>query len=198
MVDADIGRMLDALDASGEADNTIVVFTSDHGDGRARHMHVQKWYPYEEGVKVPLVLSCPSLMAQGHRDTDHLVSGLDVMSTLCDYAGIKAPPNARGASLRPLLEKKDTPWREFVSTEHHVIGRMLRTAQYKYVRYDGDPVEQLFDMKADPWEMTNLYQEPRYASVIKDHRKLLDGWLASLTPVEPTPSADRRRRGRRR
>ncbi len=197
MVDADIGRILDALDATGEADNTVVVLTSDHGEGRGRHMHVSKWYPYEEAVKVPLVFAWPGRIAEGLRDTAHLVSGLDVMSTFCDYAGIRTPPNARGMSLRPLLERKAAAWREFVASEEQIIGRMLRTERYKYVRYENDPVEQLFDMKADPWEMTNLYHDAKYASVMKDHRKMLDTWLASLAPVEPTPSVEGWRRRRR-
>ncbi|MEW6360419.1 MAG: sulfatase-like hydrolase/transferase [Planctomycetota bacterium] len=186
MVDGDIGRILNALEDSGQADNTVVILTSDHGDGRGRHQHVSKWYPYDEAVKVPMIVSCPGRMAEGLRDAEHLVSGLDVMNTMCDYAGIQPPPDSPGRSLRPLLEKKPTEWREFVVSEHHVIGRMLRTPQYKYVRYEGDPVEQLFDMKADPWETKNLYDQAKYASVVKDHRKLLDDWEARLKKVEPT------------
>ncbi|MHB8901749.1 MAG: sulfatase family protein [Thermoguttaceae bacterium] len=187
MVDADLGRILDALEDSGQDDNTVVVLTSDHGDGRGRHGHVQKWYPYEESVKVPMVVSCPGRITQGAVDSEHLVSGLDVMCTLSDYAGLDPPPDSKGRSLRPLLEQKSVAWRDFVSSEHHIDGRMLRTAQYKYVRYAGDPVEQLFDMKADPWEMQNLYDDPRLADVVRDHRKMLDDWEASLKPVEPMP-----------
>ncbi|MBC8877285.1 MAG: sulfatase-like hydrolase/transferase [Planctomycetes bacterium] len=196
MLDADVGRVLDAVEASGEADNTVILFTSDHGDGRGRHMHVSKWYPYEEAVKVPMVVACPGQVAEDHRDTSHLVSGLDVMSTMCDYAGVKSPEDVRGSSLRPLLEQKNVTWRECVSSEHHVDGRMLRTEQYKFVHYEGDPVEQLFDMKADPWEMNNLYQDPKYATVLEDHRKLLAEFQSQLTPVEPTPSAVPPRRKR--
>jgi len=196
MVDADIGRVLDALEAAGEAENTLVVLTADHGEGRGRHMHVQKWYPYEEAVKVPLVWSCPGRIAEGHRNTEHLVSGLDVMSTLCDYAGIQPPPNARGRSLRPLLERRRVEWREFVASECQVIGRVIRTPRYKYVHYEGDPVEQLFDMKADPWETRNLYDDPAYASVMNDHRRLLREWQAHLRPVKPTPVFRPRKRRR--
>jgi arylsulfatase A-like enzyme len=194
MVDADIGRILDALDDSGQADNTIVILTSDHGEGRGRHSHVQKWYPYEESVKVPMIVSCSGQVAEGLVDEEHLISGLDVMCTMSDYAGLDAPPDSKGRSLRPLLEQKPTTWREFVSSEHHIDGRMLRTAQYKYVRYAGDPVEQLFDMNADPWEMRNRYDDPTLADVIRDHRKMLDAWEASLKPVEPMPDIAKRPR----
>jgi choline-sulfatase len=182
MLDADIGRILDALDASGEARNTIVVFTSDHGDGRGRHRHVSKWYPYEEAVKVPLVVSWPGHVAERHRDGDHLVSGLDIMSTLCDYAGIKAPAGMKGRSLRPLLERRKVVWREFVASEFRQRGMVIRTDRYKYVHFQGDPVEQLFDMKKDPWETKNLYQEPRLAGTLEDHRKLLKEWNSIIRP----------------
>ena len=199
MLDADVGRVLDAVEATGEADNTVIIFTSDHGDGRGRHLHVSKWYPYEESVKVPLVLSCPGRIAEGHHDAEHLVSGVDVMSTLCDYAGVQPPEHLQGRSLRPLCERARVPGRDYVSAETHLIGRMLRTQQFKYVHYANDPVEQLFDMKADPWEMNNLYQDSRYASVLEEHRKLLAEFQAQLRPVAPTPSAIRpKNRNRRR
>jgi len=186
MVDADVGRVLAALESSGEADNTIVVLTADHGDGRGRHQHVSKWYPYDEAVKVPMIVSCPGRIAENHRDATHLVSGLDVMSTFCDYAGVQPPPHTLGKSLRPLLEGKDVEWRQCVVAETHVVGRTVRTGQYKYVKYEGDPVEQLFDMKADPWETKNLYDTPALADVLEGHRTLLTEWNQRLKTVPPT------------
>ena len=190
MVDADIGRILDAVEDSGQADNTVIVLTADHGEGRGRHQHVQKWYPYDESVKVPMVVSCPGRIGENVQDATHLVSGLDLMSTVCDLAGIDPPADTLGMSLRPLLEGKPTEWREFVASEHHVVGRMLRTPQFKYVHYEDDPVEQLFDMKADPWETKNLYDDPQFAGVLEDHRKLLAEWRSRLKPVPPTPVAN--------
>lgn len=189
MLDADVGRLLDAIEDSGEADNTVIVFTADHGDGRGRHQHVQKWYPYEEAVKTPLVFSWPGEIPEGVRDAEHLVSGVDMMGTLCDYAGVEPPRTTVGRNLRPLLEQRDAPWRDYLVFDTHIVGRTVRTAQYKYVRYEDDPVEQLFDMVADPWETVNLYQEARYADVVADHRKMLEEWTERLDPVEPTPSA---------
>jgi len=198
MVDADIGRILDAVEESGQADDTIIFLTADHGEGRGRHRHVQKWYPYEEGVKVPMIVSCPARMRSGLRDATHLVSGIDLMSTVCDYAAIAPPPHARGRSLRPLLEGKPTAWRECVVSEHHLHpsytrahGHMVRTERHKYVEYEDDPVVQLFDMKADPWETKNLYQDAALADELKAHRKLLAEWQAPLKPVPPTPEAGR-------
>ena len=196
MLDAEVGRVLDALEDSGHADNTVILFTADHGDGRGRHMHVSKWYPYEEAVKVPFIVSCPGRVEAGVQDARHLVSGVDVMSTVCDYAGAAPPPEVLGRSVRPLLEGRATEWREFVVADVQVVGRMLRTAQYKYVRYQGDPVEQLFDMQADPWETANLYDQAQYGDVMARHRKLLDEWEGRLITVPPTE--DHERRGRRR
>ncbi len=197
MLDHDVGRILKALEQTGKAANTLVLFTSDHGEGGGRHAHVQKWYPYEEGVKVPLIASMPGRIKEGVLDTTHLVSGLDIVPTICDYAGVDAPPKMRGLSLRPLLEGQRVPWRDFVVTEHHITGRMLRTARFKYVRYDNDPVEQLFDMKVDPWEMTNLYKDPVYAATVRTHREQLGKWLAGLEPVPPTPDASKKGRKQR-
>jgi arylsulfatase A-like enzyme len=198
MLDAEVGRLLDALDDTKQAKNTVVIFTADHGDGRGRHMNVSKWYPYEESVKVPMLLSCPDRMEAGLRDTTHLVSGLDVMSTVCDFAGEAPPPHALGRSLRPLAEgRRVDGWREFVVADTHVVGRMLRTPCYKYVRYENDPIEQLFDMQADPWETVNIAEETRVADVMAQHRRLLDDWEGRLQNVEPTPSP-LNRRGKRR
>ena len=194
MLDADVGRLLRAVEASGQADNTLIVFTSDHGDGRGRHRHVSKWYPYDEAVKVPLVVSWPGHVPQGRKDTDHLVSGLDVLPTICDYAGADPPKAIAGRSVRPLLEGRDTPWRRFVVSEFMVDGRMVRTRRYKYARLGDDPVEMLFDMRADPWETKNLYQDPAHAPALAEHRKLLAGFQKHLRTVPPTPSRERPRR----
>jgi len=183
MVDAEIGRVLDALDQSGQADNTIVVFTADHGEGRGRHRNVQKWFPYDEAAKVPLIVSCPGRIPEKVKDATHLVSGLDIMSTLCDYAGLEAPRGVLGKSLRPLLEDKPVEWRDYLVYETHFTGRTVRTPQFKYVTYEDDPVEQLFDMKADPWETQNLYKESQYADVMRQHRQLLGEWQARLSPA---------------
>jgi len=189
MADAAVGHVLDALEARGLAENTIVVFTADHGEGGGRHNHVQKWYPYEEAVKVPLIVSCPGRIPEGIVDRSHLVSGLDLMRTFCDFAGAPAPPGVHGRSLRPLLEGRRVEWREFVAAEMQFIGRMIRTDRFKYVRYKGDPVEQLFDMHKDPWETKNLFDDARYADVLKAHRRLLEEWEKRMDVVKPTPVA---------
>ena len=183
MLDADVGRLLTALDATGQADNTIIVFTSDHGDGQGRHSHVSKWYPYDESVKVPLCITCPGLLPEGVRDTRHLVSGCDIMPTLCDYAGVKPPQRLQGLSLRPVLEESDPTWRDYVVSEVQRQCFVLRTERYKYVHFEDDPVEQLFDMKQDPWETVNQYENPEFSGILDEHRRLLAEYHTTIKPV---------------
>jgi len=192
MLDADVGRLLQAVEDSGQADNTVIVFTSDHGDGRGRHKHVSKWYAYDEAMKVPLVVSCPRRIAK-RVDRTHLVSGIDIMPTLCDYAGIEKPKPCTGKSLKPLLEGRDAKWRSHLVADFGPAGHIVRTGQYKYTTYKGDPVEQLFDMQADPWEMKNLCDNAEYAPVMAAHRKLLAEFQAGLNRVEPAKRPVRRR-----
>jgi choline-sulfatase len=187
MVDATVGHMLDALEDSGYADNTIIILASDHGDGHAHHRRIMKEYLYDEIVKVPLIVSCPGRLPEDEQDTTHLVSGVDLLPTVCDFAGVEPPPHQRGRSLRPLLEGRADEWREFVAAECFITGRLIRTPQFKYVTYKGDPVEQLFDLENDPWEMTNLATEAQYDSVLHEHQKLLSDWESHLDPA-PVPS----------
>jgi choline-sulfatase len=185
MVDAVVGHVLDALEDCGYADNTIIIFVSDHGEGQAHHQKTNKDFLYEEVLKVPMIISCPGRLLENHLDSTHLVSGVDIFPTVCDFAGIKPPADQCGYSLRPLVEGKSIRWRDFVAAESFVNGRMIRTEDFKYIMYKGDPIEQLFDMKNDPWEIKNLATEGRYASILEDHRKILAKWEAKLKPAPP-------------
>jgi arylsulfatase A-like enzyme len=187
MVDGAVGRLLDALEDSALAENTIVIFGSDHGDGHGRHRLGLKRFLYDSAARVPLIVSAPGRLAEGARDTAHLVSGVDLAPTLCDFAGAPPPPLCRGRSLRPILEGRGVEWRDFVAAQSAVDGRMIRTPDCKYIAYKGDPVEQLFDMRNDPWETKNLAADPRFASTLEDHRRLLREWESTLdnAPLSP-------------
>ncbi|MGQ9730249.1 MAG: sulfatase-like hydrolase/transferase [Candidatus Zipacnadales bacterium] len=180
MLDYDVGRLLDELDGTDLADNTIVVFTADHGEGAARHGNVQKWHPYDESMKVPLLCAGTDHIESGLVDKSHLVSGMDVMSTFCDFAGIPTPPGVHGLSLRPLLQGRQTEWREYLVAEWKRQGRIVRTARYKLVTYKGESAVQLFDMVSDPWEMVNLAEGGQNAEIVEAHRKLLDEWNSRM------------------
>lgn len=188
MVDAEIGRVVQALEDSGQRENTVVVFTSDHGEGMGQHQMVTKNYLYESALKVPLLWSRPGQIAEGARDDTHLVSAVDIVPTICDYAEIETPPRMVGRSLRPWLEGNAAPAPEFVAAEVTRTGRTIRTARHKYITYEGDPVEQFFDMRADPGETRNLAGEQAHAGTLEEHRKLLRDWEARLD-VAPEASA---------
>ncbi|MGH8476596.1 MAG: sulfatase family protein [Methylococcales bacterium] len=180
MVDAEIGRVLDALEDSGLAKNTLVLFSSDHGEGMGYHKTVLKDFLYDEATSVPFVVSWPGHISEGLMDQTHLVSGLDLAPTLCDFADIDPPPRASGRSLRPLLEGKSIEWREFLVSEAHIRGRMVRTPEYKLIAYKNDPIRQFFDMRNDPGETRNLIGEPKYSDVVSDLTKRLIEWESKL------------------
>jgi choline-sulfatase len=113
-------------------------------------------------------------------DQQHLVSGLDILPTVLDYAGLAAPASLRGQSLRTLLEGQSVPWREFVAAENTAGGaaRMIRTARYKYIVFDsGDAREQFFDLERDPGELENRIADSSLAGEVTRHRGLLEQWL---------------------
>ncbi len=189
MVDAEIGRVLRGLYESDYADDTLVIFTADHGEGTAHHQMTRKNILYNEALEVPLVASLPGEIGEGRADAQHVASGLDITPTVCDYAGVDAPPNMRGRSLRPILEQGNTTWREFcVSEVTNNTGRALRTERYKYITYADDPVEQLFDLEDDPGELNNLADDPSHADVLNDHRKLLREWESALDVAPEVPN----------
>lgn len=189
-VDAEIGRVLQALDDCGYTDETLIVFTADHGEGMGHHQMVRKSTLYNEAARVPLIISWPGHVPQGRTDTVHLASGMDIMPTLCDYAGIKTPQQMRGMSIRPVLQG-DSSGHEFVVTEvSSNTGRMLRSPRYKYVTYLENAVEQLFDMQNDPGETKNLAQDSGYASALNEHRSLLRQWESRLQVPGKVPHGD--------
>ena len=160
---------------NGLRDNTIVMMISDHGEGGGHHQKVLKNFLYDEAAKVPLIFSCPNRIPAGRQDDKHLVSNGDIVPTLCHYADVKAPDDVRGRGLRPLTENTPSEWREFLAAEVAQRGNMIRTPGHKYVSYQGDPVEQLFDMRSDPGTR-NLAGDSAHASILAEHQKLLSTW----------------------
>jgi len=183
-VDRQIGQVLAALRQTGQADNTLVVFTSDHGEGLGAHHWTGKLMFYEEEATVPLILSWKGAIPAGRLDREHLVSGLDCLPTICDYAGVQGPDIMRGQSLRRVIENPSAPGRECVVSEMALGGRggarsfMVRTARYKYMSFPdgGQRAEMFFDLPADPGELDNRAGEPALAKEVARHRKLLAEW----------------------
>ena len=184
-VDRHIGQILDAVKRSGLEDKTLIVFTSDHGNMDASHRLASKGLFYEESAGVPLLMKYKGTIPPGTVD-EHLVSnGLDILPTLCDYAGVAVPTTLLGRSLRPIAEcKRVGQWRPYVVSENYA-GRMIRSERYKYCVYtEGAIRESLVDMRNDPGEMKNLASLPEYKNALIEHRGYLDRWIEESGDTE--------------
>lgn len=181
-VDTEVGRVLAALESSGQLANTVVVFSSDHGDMDSAHGFEHKSLPYEESARVPFIVSWPGHAPAGRIDRRHLVNScVDLLPTLCDYAGITPPAGLPGRSVRPLVETgKAAQWRQELVIECD-NSRTLRTPRYKYTVFaSGSRREMLLDLDKDPGETTNLAPDPKAAKILADHRRRLSQQVAAL------------------
>ena len=187
-VDVEIGKLLDEIDRQGLWDNTVIIFTSDHGDGNASHQWNQKTVLYEEVANIPFIICLPGGRNAGKVLPQLVNNGTDLMPTVCDWAGAEVPAGRSGLSLRDVAESGDAahPFRDYVVTETNfnqtagTSGWMVRTARYKYVLYDkGLYREQLYDMENDRGEMVNLAVDSKYRHIVEEHRAMLMEWMQS-------------------
>lgn len=190
--DSLIGEVLNALDKSGLKNNTIVVFTSDHGDNDASHKLEHKTFFYEESSRIPFIVSYPWMKEKGKVDSLHLVSnGLDLLPTLCDLTGIRPPSGLLGKSLKPLLKNsKVKKWRKHIFIENE-LGYLIYTGRYKYELDDKNEnkIREVFtDLQVDPGETQNMINNSNYAGIIRQLRQELYAHLKKLhikfDPVE--------------
>ena len=185
-VDAEIGKILNAIDKQDLWKNTVVIFTSDHGDGVGAHHWNQKSALYEEVVNIPLIVTLPGKKNAGKEMPQLVNNGVDFFAAVCDWAGIQLPEGLHGVSFRLLVEKADPSLKhqDYIVTETtfdkggNTRGWALRTSRYKYVLYDkGRYREQLFDMEKDRGEMRNLAIEEKYKEILLQHREYLHDWM---------------------
>lgn len=184
-VDREVGEIIKALESEGLDENTLIIFTSDHGDGAASHQWAAKLSLYEESVKVPMIITWFGKTPENLVNNEHLVSGLDIAPTILDYARVDIPARMKGYSLKQLIENPDTIWREFLVTELAIdpsdstkAGRMITNGRYKYNLYSyGARNEQLFDLQNDPGEKVNLAYSSSYASLKRMLRARLMEWI---------------------
>jgi len=172
-VDSKIQTILDAIKQTGIEENTLVIFSSDHGDMDSAHRMEHKTALYEEAANIPFAAMWKGRIPPGQVDDTHLISnGLDLLPTVCDYAGIKATADPRGKSLRSLFEGKQVKWRDTLGVESE-IGRMVVSAdKLKYIKYDAEGIEEhLIDLKADPHEKTHFTNDSKYAEKLAKLRK---------------------------
>ncbi|GLX70667.1 sulfatase family protein [Paenibacillus glycanilyticus] len=197
LIDEQVGRMLEALKQSGQLDNTIVVFMSDHGELLGDHgMYLKGPHFYECSVRVPLIVSWPGYI-QGGRRNKQLVELVDLAPTLLDAAGIKVYEGMQGKSLWPYLSANiDTLHREdiycesndanFKHNQRSAWATMLRTATHKLVVYHGDSLGELYDLEDDPDEFNNLWHDPAYIAVkLELMNRLCDRMAFTVDPLPP-------------
>lgn len=201
-LDGQIGRILQALDESGQGANTIVIFSSDHGLAIGSHGLMGKQNIYEDGMKVPLIIAGPGL----RRGTSAAFVYLyDLFPTICDLVGIRRPPSIDGQSFGPVIEGKSETAREAVLLAFMESQRAIREADWKLIRYPQVNITQLFDLRNDPHEIHNLCDlHPEKARELS--KKLMDMQrlygdtlpLTVATPRNPAITAEELRRRSRR
>ncbi|MBL8385922.1 MAG: choline-sulfatase [Burkholderiales bacterium] len=198
-VDDKVGMLLDTLEKIGALDNTVIIFTADHGEMLGERGMWYKFNPYEPSIKVPLIVSAPGAKA-GHRVGANC--GLvDLLPTLLDLATDGTPPelvdHCDGRSLTGWLHGQDASWSdealiEFTSEGVYAPAFILRKGRYKYVHCDGDP-GMLFDMQADPRELTNLCADPAHAATARLFEDEIVARFAPATVKAQVLASQRRR-----
>lgn len=185
-VDYYIGMLIESLKKFNQLENTLIIFTSDHGDGCGSHRWNQKQVLYEEVINVPFIISWPGHFVQQTNQNDLVSIGQDIIPTMLDFAGLQKPVCMKGLSLRPLMEEKSTNWRDHLVVEtefadgdtlHGVSGRTVISDRYKYTVYSkGKKREQLFNLEKDPGEMTDLVNQTSESTRLEKMKKLLVTW----------------------
>jgi arylsulfatase A-like enzyme len=192
-LDAQIGRVLETLDASPHAKNTIVVFAADSGVGRGSHGLIGKQNLYEHSMRVPLVIGGPGLPA--NKTTDAMCYLFDVMPTLGALCGVAGPKTSEGIDLTSVLHQPSKPARTTMMFAYRDVQRALRDDRWKLIRYPQIDQTQLFDLKSDPHELKNLAARPEHAARVAAMTAALAaemqrlGDVVSHTVPNPKPAA---------
>jgi iduronate 2-sulfatase len=184
-VDAQIGRLIDALDSLGLADNTIIVFWSDHGYHLGEHGLWFKQSCFEESAKCPFIISVPGLKSAG-KTCCKMVELVDIYPTLADLTGLTPPAGLEGFSLLRLLKNPSAKWEHPAYTQVQRVktpGHSVRTEKWRYTEWGfGEMGTELYNEATDPKELNNLAGDPRYADIVKEMKALLK--VVHPAPVE--------------
>ena len=200
-MDAHILNVVNTLEKQGLLDNTIIFYTSDHGDGHASHQWNQKMNFYEESINVPFVVSWKGKTKAGLIDSETLTSnGLDLYPTICKMAGVDIEKSLPGKDISPYFLKGSKPAseeREYIVSEINqtakskngkvvLQGRMVVSKRYKYFLFDGgENREQLFDLENDPGELHPLNNLPEFRKPLLAHRERLKDWIIKTSDTFP-------------
>ncbi|HBJ85406.1 MAG TPA: acetylglucosamine-6-sulfatase [Verrucomicrobiales bacterium] len=197
-IDNAIGRFLQALEAAGLAENTLIVYSADNGYHMANRGLAGKWSHFEESLRVPLIIADPRVeKAQRGKVSTAMALNLDLPATFLDYAAVPVPENYQGRSLKPVLTAA-TPadWRTETFHEHFAVRNRippyegLRTERFKYARYLDHDHEFLHDLQSDPDELKNLAADPAHAATLKQMRERTDELVAQYGGPLPPRQGD--------
>lgn len=188
-MDQQIGRILAALEQSGQAGNTIIIFAADNGLALGSHGLLGKQSVFEHSMRVPLVLVGPGI-PRG-KSTQAFTYLLDVFPTLCDVTGIAPPSGLEGESLRPLWEGKKARLRDSVFLPYLEVQRAVRDDRWKLIAYPKIGHLQLFDLQNDPHETTNVIDRPQSAELVTRLMKLMKQWQARVGDTLELPPENR-------
>jgi N-acetylglucosamine-6-sulfatase len=175
-VDESIGRVVDSLRKRGELDSTLIVYMGDNGFAFGEHGLIDKRTAYEESMRVPMLVRCPELF-KGGRTVTEVIANIDIAPTCLAAAGLTSPAHYQGMNFLPVLEGKQTQWRNGLLYEyywernfpHTPTMHALRGDRYKYIRYHGIwDLNELYDLREDPLESRNLINSPNHAAIVKE------------------------------
>jgi arylsulfatase A-like enzyme len=190
--DAQIGRLLDALNKSPSRDNTIIVFVGDNGWHLGPKEHWGKTALWNEATRVPLIWVAPGVAKPGAT----CEQGVDLMSlypTLCELSGVPVPKHAEGISIKPLLTNPAAAWAQPALSTMYRNNHTLRTAEWRYIRYE-DGMEELYNERTDPREWSNLAAKPEYADVKAKLAKYLPATNAAPVEAQAIPAKKKKKR----
>ena len=183
-MDAQVGRVLDALDRLGLTDNTIIVFWSDHGYLLSEHGQWMKQSLFEESARVPMIVAAPGSKGNGEA-SPRTVELQDIYPTLTNWCGLTTPTHVAGNSLLPLLANPTKSWDHPAITQtgrNSGMGRSIRTERWRYsVWGDGKGEEELYDHDADPYELKNLAKDARFDKTRKELRARLQSQIVKAS-----------------
>jgi N-acetylglucosamine-6-sulfatase len=182
-VDESLGNVRRCLEELEILDNTIIVFASDNGFFLGSHQRSDKRLMYEESLRIPLIIRYPEMIKEGSKN-NALVLNIDVAPTLIELAGATVPEAMQGVSMVPLFNNEETKWRESFFYEYYqesyapgfVTATGVRNTRYKYIEYPDmtEDIDELYDLKTDPGEMTNLIGNPDYQTIKSEMKSELE------------------------
>jgi arylsulfatase A-like enzyme len=183
MIDEKVGEILEALEQQGYLENAVVIFTSDHGDCLTDHGHSQKWTMYDQITRIPLLVWSPGRF-DGGRVVDALCQQMDLGPTILELAGVEIPPTLEAVTMLPALYGADWNGRTTVFAEqakdgilqHAEFMTMVRNKAWKLVHFLDEPYGQLFDLRQDPAEVHNLWNDPAYEEIKQELLAVLREW----------------------